>query len=103
VELKLFLAALYILNNDEQHSNFIIRNTYRKINETKEYEKYIAASHFIKFLKAINKKPINKTDEKNAYMYQLFKINNKGRYRIFEFLSTNDELCNKLITKHINK
>lgn len=99
VELKLFLAVLYILNKDEEHSIVIVRNTSRKISEEKDCEKYLTALYFIKFLKSLNKKPGTKKDERIMLMYQLFKVNNKGRYKIFEFMSFKDELLTSLITK----
>lgn len=102
-ELKLFLAVVYILNKDEEHSNVIIKNIARKVSDDKDREKYIITLNFIKFLKSVNKKAATVKDEKSLLLYQLFKVNNKGRYRMFEFISTKDELFTGLITKQNNK
>jgi len=95
VEIKLFLATLYLFNRDKEHATIILRNIQRKITE-EEGDKYFCALLFIKLLKSLGKEKGLKKDEKNNLMNRHFMAANSGRYKILEFLSLKDEMLAKI-------
>lgn len=96
VEVKLFLAMLYLFNKDEEQAAAILRNVTRKINEEKTSEKYKCVTPFLKLLKSLGKGQSGKKDEKTISLNNYYKAANVGQYRILESIVLNDELLSKI-------
>jgi hypothetical protein len=98
IELRLLLSFFYVVIKENEHSKMIITSILRNIKPELNSPKYNNVALFSEIIKIANKKENKNKEEKIDAFYQRFKMNNRGKFKILEFLTVKDELLNKLKT-----